>query len=229
MNQRKSEILGALAGMNMNVGLEVNSPSSWTSLGAREAFKVDLSPWVHPWISKGGKVHGAIQTVRRRPGNVNLLFFSFGGLSPGLPFVVPLPFYCASLLFFFLSVFSLPLCWAYSCCPRLKLVFPRNPQTIRTYYLPTVSKMIFARTWHSPGKDIWPKETSPGKSYLLVNKKITENHHCGTMVFARQKIFQKKKMIMPETEGDFALSLEYFSLKTTFLQMAIFHPTYFLK
>lgn len=104
--------------------LEVNSPSSWTSLGAREASKVDLSPWVHPWVSKGGKVHGAIQTVttnvrinveRRRPGNVNLLFFSLGGLSPSLLFVIPLAFYCASLLFFFLSVFSLRLCWAHSC------------------------------------------------------------------------------------------------------------------
>ena len=134
MNQRKSEILGALTGMNMNVALEVNSPSSWTSLGAREAFKVDLSPWVHPWISKGGKVHGAIQTVttnvrinveRRRPGNVNLLFFSLGGLSPSLLFVIPLPFYCASLLFFFLSVFSLPLCWAYSCCCAFPLLFFR--------------------------------------------------------------------------------------------------------
>lgn len=57
-------------------------------------------------------------------------------------------------------------------------------------------------------------------------QKITENHHCGTMVFARQKIFQKKKMIMPETEGDFALSLEYFSLKTTFCKWQ-FSPNIF--
>lgn len=61
-----------------------------------------------------------------------------------------------------------------------------------------------------------------GNIIFAGKQKITENHHCGTMVFARQKIFQKKKMIVPETEGDFALSLEYFSLKTTFCKWQFF-------
>ena len=61
-----------------------------------------------------------------------------------------------------------------------------------------------------------------GKIIFAGKQKITENHHCGTMVFDRQKIFQKKKIIMPETEGDFALSLEYFSLKTTFCKWQFF-------
>lgn len=165
--------------------LEVNSPSSWTSLGAREASKVDLSPWVHPWISKGGKVHGAIQTVRRRPGNVNLLFFSLGGLSPSLLFVIPLPFYCASWLFFFLSVFSLPRCWAYSCPLFLGLCSCSSP---------LLCLFSFVLQWYP--EEVCPENTIP--RLKLVFPRISANNTHILFTYCIRKWYLPEHDIHPE-------------------------------
>lgn len=119
-------------------------------------------------------------------------------------FVGHIPVLSVSWLLFFPSV--MPFFFCSPVVPRRSMPRKHNsplktsisPKSRKQYahiiYL-LYPKMIFARTWHSPGKDIWPKETSPGKSYLLVNKKSLKITIVGPWYLPDKRYFRKRRWL----------------------------------